>query len=172
MKNYESAKLAYAKYGIDTDSAIEALKNTTVSIHCWQGDDVVGFDSPAALSGGIQVTGNYPGKARSFEELSADMDKVFSLVPGKKKLNLHACYAVFEDGEWADRDAIEPKHFAKWVEFAKARGMGIDFNPTFFSHPMVKDNLTLSSPDEEVRAFWVRHAIACLKIPSISLRRT
>ena len=164
MKNYESAKLAYAKYGIDTDSAIEALKNTTVSIHCWQGDDVVGFDSPAALSGGIQVTGNYPGKARSFEELSADMDKVFSLVPGKKKLNLHACYAVFEDGEWADRDAIEPKHFAKWVEFAKARGIGIDFNPTFFSHPMVKDNLTLSSPDEEVRAFWVRHAIACLKI--------
>ena len=164
MKNYESAKLAYAKYGIDTESAIEALKNTTVSIHCWQGDDVVGFDSPAALSGGIQVTGNYPGKARSFEELSADMDKVFSLVPGKKKLNLHACYAVFEDGEWADRDAIEPKHFAKWVEFAKARGMGIDFNPTFFSHPMVKDNLTLSSPDEEVRTFWVRHAIACLKI--------
>ena len=164
MKNYESAKLAYAKYGIDTESAIEALKNTTVSIHCWQGDDVVGFDSPAALSGGIQVTGNYPGKARSFEELSADMDKVFSLVPGKKKLNLHACYAVFEDGEWADRDAIEPKHFAKWVEFAKARGMGIDFNPTFFSHPMVKDNLTLSSPDEEIRAFWVRHAIACLKI--------
>ena len=164
MKNYESAKLAYAKYGIDTESAIEALKNTTVSIHCWQGDDVVGFDSPAALSGGIQVTGNYPGKARSFEELSADMDKVFSLVPGKKKLNLHACYAVFEDGEWADRDAIEPKHFAKWVEFAKARGVGIDFNPTFFSHPMVKDNLTLSSPDEEVRAVWVRHAIACLKI--------
>ena len=164
MKNYESAKLAYAKYGIDTERAIEALKNTTVSIHCWQGDDVVGFDSPAALSGGIQVTGNYPGKARSFEELSADMDKVFSLVPGKKKLNLHACYAVFEDGEWADRDAIEPKHFAKWVEFAKARGMGIDFNPTFFSHPMVKDNLTLSSPDEEVRAYWVRHGIACIRI--------
>ena len=163
MKNYESAKLAYAKYGIDTESAIEALKNTTVSIHCWQGDDVVGFDSPAALSGGIQVTGNYPGKARSFEELSADMDKVFSLVPGKKKLNLHACYAVFEDGEWADRDAIEPKHFAKWVEFAKEKGMGIDFNPTFFSHPKAAE-FTLSSPDEEVRAFWVRHAIACLKI--------
>mgnify|MGYP003308555011 CR=1 FL=1 len=172
MKNYESAKLAYAKYGIDTESAIEALKNTTVSIHCWQGDDVVGFDSPAALSGGIQVTGNYPGKARSFEELSADMDKVFSLVPGKKKLNLHACYAVFEDGEWADRDAIEPKHFAKWVEFAKARGMGIDFNPTFFSHPMVKDNLTLSSPDEEVRAFWVRHGIACLKIAEYFAKET
>ena len=164
MTNYESARLAYAKYGIDTESAIETLKNVTVSLHCWQGDDVTGFDSPASLSGGIQVTGNYPGKARSFEELSADIDKVFSLVPGKKKLNLHACYAVFEDGEWVDRDAIEPRNFAKWVEFAKSRGVGIDFNPTFFSHPMVKDNLTLSSPDEEVRAFWVRHAIACLKI--------
>ncbi len=164
MTNYESAKLAYAKYGIDTERAIEALKSTTVSLHCWQGDDVVGFDSPAALSGGIQVTGNYPGKARSFEELSSDMDKVFSLVPGKKKVNLHASYAVFGEGEWVDRDAIQPNHFTKWVEFAKSRGVGIDFNPTFFSHPMVKDNLTLSSPDEEVRAFWVRHAIACLKI--------
>ena len=164
MRNYEYAKSAYAKYGIDTECAIKTLADVTVSLHCWQGDDVVGFDSPAALSGGIQVTGNYPGKARSFEELSADMDKVFSLTPGKKKINLHACYAVFGEGEWVDRDAIEPKHFAKWVEFAKARGMGIDFNPTFFSHPMVKDNLTLSSPDEEARAFWVRHAIACLKI--------
>ena len=164
MTNYESAKLSYAKYGIDTESAIETLKNVTVSLHCWQGDDVTGFDSPTALSGGIQVTGNYPGKARTFEELSADIDKVFSLVPGKKKLNLHASYAVFGDGEWVDRDSIEPRHFAKWVEFAKKRGVGIDFNPTFFSHPMVKDNLTLSSPDEEVRAFWVRHAIACLKI--------
>ena len=164
MRNYEYAKSAYAKYGIDTECAIKTLADVTVSLHCWQGDDVVGFDSPAALSGGIQVTGNYPGKARSFEELSVDMDKVFSLTPGKKKINLHACYAVFGEGEWVDRDAIEPKHFAKWVEFAKARGMGIDFNPTFFSHPMVKDNLTLSSPDEEARAFWVRHAIACLKI--------
>ena len=164
MMNYESARLAYAKYGIDTEAAIEALKNTTVSLHCWQGDDVVGFDSPAALSGGIQVTGNYPGKARSFEELSADMDKVFSLVPGKKKLNLHASYAVFEDGEWADRDAIEPKHFKKWVEFAKARGMGIDFNPTFFSHPMQKDGLTLSHPDKEVRDFWIEHSKRCRDI--------
>ena len=164
MRGYTSAKETYAKYGIDTEAAIEALKNTTIAIHCWQGDDVVGFDSPSALSGGIQATGNCPGKARSFDELSMDMEKAFSLIPGKKKINLHACYAVFEEGEWTDRDKIEPKHFAKWVELAKKYGAGIDFNPTFFSHPMVKDNLTLSSPDEEVRAFWVRHAIACLKI--------
>ena len=164
MKNYESARVDYAKYGIDTEKAMQILKDVPVSIHCWQGDDVVGFDSKEALSGGIQTTGNYPGKARTPEELMADMDKVFSLVPGKKKLNLHACYAIFEKGEYANRDALEPKHFAKWVKFAKERNMGIDFNPTFFSHPNVKDNLTLSSPDEETRKFWVEHGKACLKI--------
>ena len=164
MKNYENAKVTYAKYGIDTERAMAILKDVPVSIHCWQGDDVVGFDSKEALSGGIQTTGNYPGKATTPEELMADMDKVFSLVPGKKKLNLHACYAIFENGEYANRDALEPKHFAKWVKFAKERGMGIDFNPTFFSHPKVKDNLTLSSPDEETRKFWVEHGKACLKI--------
>ncbi len=164
MKNYETAKVDYAKYGIDTDKAMEILKDVPVAIHCWQGDDVVGFDSKEALSGGIQTTGNYPGKATTPEQLMADMDKVFSLVPGKKKLNLHACYAIFEDGEYANRDALEPKHFAKWVKFAKERGIGIDFNPTFFSHPKVKDNLTLSSPDEETRKFWVEHGKACLKI--------
>ena len=164
MKNYESAKVDYAKYGIDTEKAMQILKDVPVAIHCWQGDDVVGFDSKEALSGGIQTTGNYPGKATTPEELMADMDKVFSLVPGKKKLNLHACYAIFENGEYANRDALEPKHFAKWVKFAKERNMGIDFNPTFFSHPNVKDNLTLSSPDEETRKFWVEHGKACLKI--------
>ena len=164
MKNYEVAKVDYAKYGIDTEKAMKILKDVPVSIHCWQGDDVVGFDSKEALSGGIQTTGNYPGKATTPEQLMADMDKVFSLVPGKKKLNLHACYAIFEDGEYANRDALEPKHFAKWVRFAKERGMGIDFNPTFFSHPNVKDNLTLSSPDESTRKFWVEHGKACLKI--------
>ena len=164
MKNYETAKVDYAKYGIDTEKAMNILKDVPISIHCWQGDDVVGFDSKEALSGGIQTTGNYPGKATTPEELMADMDKVFSLVPGKKKLNLHACYAIFENGEYANRDALEPKHFAKWVKFAKERGMGIDFNPTFFSHPKVKDNLTLSSPDEETRKFWVEHGKACLKI--------
>ena len=164
MNRYNEAKEIYQKYGIDTEKALEALRNVCVSVHCWQGDDVTGFDSREALSGGIQTTGNYPGKARTPEELMADYDKAFSLMPGKKKLNLHASYAVFEDGEAVGRDKIEPKHFEKWVEFAKERNMGIDFNPTFFSHPMVKDNLTLSSPDEEVRTYWVNHGKACLKI--------
>ena len=164
MSRYDEAKKIYAAYGVDTDKALEALENVTVSVHCWQGDDVTGFDSKQSLSGGIQTTGNYPGKATTPEELMADIDKAFSLIPGKKKLNLHASYAIFEEGEFADRDAIEPKHFKKWVDFAKERGMGIDFNPTYFSHSMVKDNLTLSSPDEEVRKFWIKHGIQCLKI--------
>ncbi len=164
MSRYNEAKEIYSKYGIDTEKAIETLKKAVVSVHCWQGDDVVGFDSKEALSGGIQTTGNYPGKARTPAELMADYDKAFSLMPGKKKLNLHACYAVFDDGEIVGRDKLEPKHFSKWVDFAKERGVGIDFNPTFFSHPMVKDNLTLSSPDEEVRTYWVNHGKACLKI--------
>jgi len=164
MTAYEIAKKYYADLGVDTDKAIEELKNITVSVHCWQGDDVTGFDSKEALSGGIQTTGNYPGKATNPEQLMADIDKAFSLIPGKKKLNLHASYAIFEDGEFADRDALEPKHFAKWVEFAKARNMGIDFNPTLFSHAMVKDNLTLSSPDENVRKFWIEHCKCCLRI--------
>lgn len=164
MARYEEAKKIYENLGVDTEKALNALKNTSISIHCWQGDDVVGFDNREALSGGIQVTGNYPGKANSPEELMTDYDKAMSLVGGKKKINLHASYAIFEDGEEVGRDKIEPRHFKKWVDFAKARGMGIDFNPTFFSHPMVKDNLTLSSPDEKVRKYWVDHGIACLKI--------
>lgn len=164
MTRYEYAKDMYAKIGIDTEEAIAKLSALPISMHCWQGDDVVGFDSKEALSGGIQTTGNYPGKATTPEELMADIDKACSLIPGKKKLNLHACYAIFENGEFADRDALLPKHFARWVEYAKERGMGIDFNPTFFSHPMVKDNLTLSSPDEATRSFWVNHGKACLKI--------
>ena len=160
---YLYAKEKYAQIGIDTDAVIENLKNVSVSLHCWQGDDVGGFDSKDALSGGIQVTGNYLGKARTPEELMADMDKVFSLNGGAHKVNIHACYAIFEDGEFADRDALEPKHFAKWVEFAKARGMGLDFNPTFFSHPKAA-NFTLTSPDEEIRKFWVKHGQACLRI--------
>ena len=162
--SYIEAKEKYAKHGIDTEKAIEMLGNVSISVHCWQGDDVVGFDSKEALSGGIQATGNYPGRARTPDELMADYDKAFSLIGGKKKLNLHACYAIFDDGEVVGRDEIQPKHFAKWVEFAKERGMGIDFNPTFFSHPMVKDGLTLSSPDEAVRKYWIKHGIACLKI--------
>lgn len=164
MTRYEYAKEIYGKIGVDTEEVIKKLSDVTISLHCWQGDDVTGFDSRSALSGGIQTTGNYPGKATTPEELMADLDKAFSLMPGKKKLNLHASYAIFEDGEFADRDALEPKHFKKWVDYAKERGMGIDFNPTFFSHAMVKDNLTLSSPDDEVRSFWVRHGQACIKI--------
>ena len=172
MTRYESAKNIYAAMGVDTEKALNTLKDVTISVHCWQGDDVTGFDSKESLSGGIQTTGNYPGKANTPEELMADIDKAFSLIPGKKKLNLHACYAIFENGQFADRDAIDPKHFEKWVNFAKERNIGIDFNPTFFSHPMVKDGLTLSSPDEEVRSFWVKHGIQCLKISEYFAKET
>ncbi len=162
-ERYESAKQIYAAVGVDTDNVIETLKNIPISMHCWQGDDVTGFDQKGPLTGGIQATGNYPGKARTPEELMQDMDQVFRLVPGHHKINLHASYAIFEDGEWVDRDALEPKHFEKWVVFAKERGMGIDFNPTFFSHPKASE-FTLSSPNEEIRQFWIRHGQACLKI--------
>ena len=162
MSRYEEAKKMYAAIGIDTDAVLDTIKNVPVSIHCWQGDDVIGFENGQALSGGIQTTGNYPGKATTPEQLMADIDKAFSLMPGKKKLNIHANYAIMD--EFVDRDKLEPKHFAKWVEFAKERGMGLDFNPTYFSHPMVKNNLTLSSPDDEVRAFWIEHGKRCLKI--------
>ncbi len=158
-ERYESAKEIYRKLGVDTDAAMEILKKVPVSMHCWQGDDVTGFDHDGPLTGGIQTTGNYPGKAKTPEQLMADMDKAISLIPGTKKINVHACYAIFEEGEFADRDKLEPKHFKKWVEFAKERNMGLDFNPTFFSHPMVKD-----SPDPEVRKFWIEHGKACIRI--------
>ncbi|MBR6633529.1 MAG: L-rhamnose isomerase [Clostridia bacterium] len=161
---YQEAKKIYARLGVDTDLAIEKLKKVAVSVHCWQGDDVTGFDHDGPLTGGIQTTGNYPGKATTPEQLMADMDKALSLCPGKKKINVHACYAIFEKGEYVDRDKLEPKHFKKWVDFAKERGMGIDFNPTFFSHPKVKNGLTLSSPDEETRRFWIEHGKACIRI--------
>ncbi|WP_455950672.1 L-rhamnose isomerase [Eubacterium sp.] len=161
---YEYAKKEYEKFGIDTDEVLEELKHIPVAMHCWQGDDVKGFDQDGPLTGGIQATGNYMGKARTPEELMSDMDKAMSLIPGKKKINLHACYAIFEDGEYADRDALEPKHFKKWVEFARKHNVGIDFNPTFFSHPKIKDGLSLTSPDEETRQFWIRHGKACIRI--------
>ena len=161
---YEIAKAAYAKYGIDTESALQSTAKIPVSVHCWQGDDVVGLDGGGAASNGIQTTGNYPGRARNFAELTADMQKAFSLIPGKKRLNLHASYAVL-NGEKVDRDAYRPEHFAPWVKFAKEIGLdGIDFNPTIFSHKNMKDGLSLSSPDEGIRSFWVRHCKACLKI--------
>lgn len=171
-ERYAEARERYAKIGVDTDAAIEKLKEIPVSLHCWQGDDVIGFDHDGPLTGGIQTTGDYPGKARTPKELMADIDKVLALAPGKKKLNLHASYAIFADGEFADRDKLEPKHFKKWVEFAKERNMGLDFNPTFFSHDKVKDGLTLSSPDEETRRFWIAHGKACIRISEYFAKET
>ena len=171
-RRYESARKIFAGYGIDTDAAIEKLREIPVSLHCWQGDDVIGFDHDGPLTGGIQTTGNYPGKARNPKELMADMDEVIKLCPGKVKLNIHACYAIFKKGEFVDRDKIEPKHFKKWVDFAKERGLGIDFNPTFFSHPKVKDGLTLSSPDPETRKFWIEHGKACIRISNYFAKET
>ena len=162
-ERYEAARQAYAEIGVDTDQALRTLGKIAVSMHCWQGDDVKGFDQDGPLSGGIQATGNYPGRARNPQELMQDIDRALSLIPGKHKLNLHASYAIFEEGEQVDRDCLEPKHFRKWVEFARERGLGLDFNPTFFSHPKA-DPLTLSSPEEEIRKFWIRHGQACIRI--------
>ena len=163
--SYVEAKAKYAALGIDTDAAIAKLKTVPVALHCWQGDDVRGFDTDPTkpLTGGIQTTGNYPGRARTPEELMADLDLVLKLCPGTKKMNLHACYAIFEDGDWVDRDKLEPRHFQKWVDFCKKRGLGCDFNPTFFSHPKA-NGLTLSSPDPEIRKFWINHGKACIRI--------
>ena len=169
---YEDAKILYGQLGIDTDKVIETLENASVSVHCWQGDDVKGFDQDGPLTGGIQTTGSYPGRARTPEELMSDLDMAMSMMPGTKKLNLHASYAIFEDGETVGRDKLEPKHFEKWVKFAKDRNIGIDFNPTFFSHDMVKDGLTLTSPDEDVRRFWIEHGKACLRISEYLARET
>ena len=163
QERYEAAKAAYAAIGVDTDKALESLKNIHISMHCWQGDDVIGFDGAGALSGGIQATGNYPGQARNPEELMADIDEALRLIPGTHRLNLHASYAIFEDGEKVDRDKLEPRHFAKWVEFARERGLGIDFNPTCFSHPKAEE-ATLSSENPEIRRFWIDHCKACIRI--------
>ena len=162
QERYEQAKVMYEKIGINTDEVLKELKNIPISVHCWQGDDVSGFEGEGELSGGIQVTGNYLGKARTSKELMDDIDMALSLIPGRHRLNLHANYAIFEDG-FVDRDKLEPKHFAKWVEFAKERGLGLDFNPTYFSHPR-SVVATLSSSDEEVRAFWIEHGKRCIKI--------
>ncbi len=164
--SYKEAKAKYAAIGVDTDAAIAKLKTIPVSLHCWQGDDVRGFDTDPnkPLTGGIQTTGNYPGRARTPDELMSDIDKVISLIPGRVKMNLHASYAIFdENNPWVDRDKLEPKHFKKWVDFCKERGLGCDFNPTFFSHPKA-NGLTLSSPDEEIRRFWIDHGKACIRI--------
>jgi L-rhamnose isomerase len=162
-ERYESAREIYGAIGVDTEAAMEQLRNIPISMHCWQGDDVMGFEGAQALSGGIQATGNYPGRARDPRELMSDIKKALSLIPGKHRLNLHASYAIFEEGEKVDRDRLEPKHFAKWVEFAKEMGLGLDFNPTMFSHPKA-ENATLSSEDPKIRKFWIDHCRACIRI--------
>lgn len=172
MTRFEESKKIYAEYGVDVEKALEIVKNIPVAVHCWQGDDVRGFDGTGSLSGGIQTTGNYPGGARNPEQLMHDMEVVFKYAPGKKKLNLHASYAIMDETNRADRNALKPEHFAKWVDFAKKHGLGIDFNPTFFSHDMVKDGLTLTSPDENVRKFWIDHGKCCIKIAEYFARET
>ncbi len=163
---YESAKAIYAEMGVDTEAAMEKAAGIPISVHCWQGDDVLGFEGAGALTGGIQTTGNYPGRATTPEQLMADIEKAFSLMPGKKRLNLHASYALLgDDAGKVDRDAYTYKYFLPWVELSKRIGMdGIDFNPTFFAHPKMNNGLTLSSPDEETRKFWVEHGKRSLEI--------
>ena len=157
MSRYEKAKQAYARVGVDTERAIEKLSTIPVSLHCWQGDDVRGFeDGGSDLSGGIQTTGNYPGRARNPKELMEDLSFALQEIPGSRRLNLHASYLV--TNEKVARNQIEPKHYQAWVDFAKEHQLGLDFNPTCFSSPMVRHDLTLSSPDEEVRQYWVEHA--------------
>lgn len=172
MSNFNQAKAVFESYGVDVEKALADLAAIPVSLHCWQGDDVVGFDHDGPLTGGIQTTGNYPGKARTPEELMADLEEVIKLVPGAKKINVHACYAIFENGEFVDRDKLEPKHFKKWLEFAKKHKMGLDFNPTFFSHTMAASGLTLSSPDPNVREFWINHGKACIRISEYFAKET
>jgi len=162
MNRFEDAARIYAQAGVDVEKALERLSKIPVSMHCWQGDDVKGFLSDGELSGGIQTTGNYPYRARNFEELTADMDFAFALIPGKKRINLHAIYAVTKEKK--DVDELTVEDFRPWIDWAKKRDIGIDFNPTLFSHPMVKNGLTLSSPDENVRKFWIKHVKACRKI--------
>jgi L-rhamnose isomerase len=155
--SYALAKERYAAIGVDTDKALEALAAIPVSVHCWQGDDVGGFETAGnALGGGIAVTGNYPGKARTPGELRADLEKAFSLIPGRHRLNLHACYGEF-GGKKVDRDSIEVAHFQNWIAWAGEHGLGLDFNPTFFAHPKAEDGFTLSHPNRSIRKFWIEH---------------
>ena len=163
-KMYEIAKEIYAELGVDTDKAIAETAEIPVSIQCWQGDDVVGFENPdGVLTGGIQTTGNYPGKATTIDELKSDFDFAASLIPGKKKVSIHAIY-LDNQGQKVDRNEIEPKHFETWVKWAKEHGYGLDFNPTYFSHPLSADGFTLSHQNEEIRQFWVEHGKRSSKI--------
>ena len=163
-QSYATAKELYADMGVNTDAAMKALSKISISLHCWQGDDVGGFENTGeGLSGGIAVTGNYPGRARTADELRADLDMALSLIPGTHRLNLHAFYGEF-GGKKVDRNEIEPKHFKTWIEWAKSKGMGMDFNPTCFAHPKAADGFTLSHPKKAIREFWIEHCIASREI--------
>jgi len=161
---YQAAKDRYAELGVDTDAAMARLSRIAISLHCWQGDDVGGFEikEQGLDGGGIMATGAYPGKARTADELRADVEKALSLIPGKHRLNLHASYA--ETAQKVERDQLQPQHFAAWIDWAKANGLGMDFNGTFFAHPKAESGFTLSNADEAIRKFWVDHGIACRKI--------
>lgn len=169
---YALARESYAALGVDTEAVLARLATIPISLHCWQGDDVGGFENPGAgiTGGGIQATGNYPGKARTPDELRADLDRALSLVPGRHRLNLHACYAEF-GGRKVERNEIGVAHFENWIQWAKARGLGLDFNPTYFSHPLANDGATLTHRDAGVRKFWIDHGIACRRIGAEMGRR-
>ena len=170
QKGYELAKEYYQEYGVDVDEAIRICDETPISIHCWQGDDVIGFEKhEGGLTGGIQTTGNYPGKARNPEELRMDLEKAMQYIPGEKKVNLHASYLEAEGV--VDRNEIEPAHFKNWADWAVEKGIGLDFNPTYFSHPKSEKG-TLSALDDDVRAFWVEHGIRCRRIGQYFYERT
>ena len=161
---YQAARDRYADTGVDADAALKRLAKVPISLHCWQGDDVEGFEKfGTALGGGLAATGNYPGKARTPDDLRGDASRALSLIPGRHRFNLHASYGEF-GGKKIDRDAIGPEHYAGWIEWAKSLGIGLDFNPTYFSHPKADDNFTLSHPDPAIRQFWVNHGIACRRI--------
>jgi L-rhamnose isomerase len=164
-KSYQLAKERYAAMGVDTDNVLSEMENINISLHCWQTDDVGGFEKPGSVlgGGGIQATGNFPGKAKTIEQMKSDLDKVMSLLPGKQRLNLHAIYGEF-GGKLVDRDQIEPKHFQGWIDWAKERGIGLDFNCTCFSHALADEGFTLSSKDENIRKFWVEHTKRCRAI--------
>lgn len=157
----KEVKRIYESYGVDVYTALRKLKETKISLHCWQLDDVMGFENAGSLTGGIQTTGNYPGRARNFKELTQDLDKALSYIPGSKKINLHA---IYQTGKIVDRKDVGPEQFKEWVKYAKERGLGLDYNPTIFSHPMLVDGMSLSSPDEKVRNYWIKHCINGLKI--------
>ena len=162
-KRYELAQQVYAAHGVDTEQAMAAIDAIPISMHSWQGDDLLGFEGAESLTGGIQSTGNYPGRARTADELRSDLDVALSCVPGTMKVSLHAVHAE-KDGRKVDRDEYDVSLFERWIDWANARNIGLDFNPTFFSHKNVKDNMTLSSPDKDIRDFWIAHGKACRKI--------